>query len=587
MNFLGAVDDDQPKKSTKRQKWILLRTFNDEAECREFIKALEIWSVCKHNSTATYTVIYYRCNGVPMKGQCCESQLKVFIYKNQLKEEIYVNNKEHTHDDIKTTKVSSETKATIMNMHMEGVSSNQIAHILPDSHLTTKQILNVISNERKRNNLSGDVDIAAVRQWLGSQNKIPEDECQPYISKFETSSFGENQFVRFLYTSKKLLSNIVISDLLCIDTTHKVTTTNLPLYVIGTIDRGKHFHFVAVGCCTKEQTEDFRFIFSAVKEASFQIGIHLRPRVLLSDGCMALINAFYSEFDTAVTNNMCHVHVMRNAEKHLKGSEMSVDSKKMKTKIIEQFKIDFFVLQTSSSKEKFEFAWKLFKEKYEKISKEFILYFEQQWLKQPRLSVWYEGANDYEMHNNALESTNKVIKQKYIRSKLPFDLFSQRLGILVMDYSNSYAIDRKIQNVPDMTEGMYRVMAYVSQNKFLKECAQKDDTSIQIFYAKTKEFVGNIDAKAIKSFRNPQHTSFDEYSEFVSNFFRIEYNHANYLDSKCTCAVMLKSRLCGHIMLIAFQQNKLIVPEDFNFEIYSKKRGVGRPKKRGPALSME
>lgn len=476
-----GVDEHEYAKSTKREKWNLWKTFHNEKECREFIKSLLMWSVRKHNETAAYTVVYYRCNLVPLNGETCEAQLKLFIYKNEIKEEIYINNKDHTHDNIKQIKISEETKAKILNMHSEGISSNQIAHVLEEK-LTTKQILNVIGNERKKSGASGEIDMATIRNWLESQSKIPERDDEPYVAKFETSKFNEPQFIRFVYTSRKLMRNINISKLVCADTTFKLTTLNLPLYVVGTIDEAKHFHYIAIGSCTSEQTADFKFIFSGIKEAAAQLGIDMRPEVFLSDGSMPMINAFYETFETSiVTNNMCQVHVMRNAEQHLKASEMSIGNKKQKSKIIDSFRNDFVVLQTAPTTAKFDVAWRLFKDKYNRISESFTEYFEKQWLKKPRLSNWYEGANKYVKNNNALESSNKVIKQNYIRSKLPFDLFTQRLSVLITDYSQSYEINRIVHTTPEITDGMWKLMAYINQKKFIKECAKKTNSNIQIF----------------------------------------------------------------------------------------------------------
>lgn len=283
------------------------------------------------------------------------------------------------------------------------------------------------------------------------KNPLEIDECEPFIIRESLSDFNEPQHIRFVLTSKWLISNIEISELLCADTTFKLTTLDLPLYVIGTIDAAKRFHFIAIGCCTTEATTDFEFMFESVKVAAQQVGINMAPEILLSDGSMPLINAFYSVFESsAKTNNMCHVHVMRNAVKHLQSENLSTN-KNEKAKIVEQFKEDFVILQSSSSKERFEFAFKLFKKKNEAISKELIEYFEDQWVKKPKLCNWYEGANEYVKSNNALEATNNVIKKNYIRSKLPFDLFTERLKLMITDYSTSYIENSRIVHITPTT----------------------------------------------------------------------------------------------------------------------------------------
>lgn len=451
-----------------------MKTFSDVDKCREFVKSLKIFSVRKHNETAKYTVIYYRCNLVPSSGLQCDHQMKILIYKNDVKEEVYENEAPHTHDKIKTKKLSEETKTTILNMHIENLSSNQIQQIGPDSSLSTRQIRNVISNHKKKLNMIGDVDMATIEKWCIENSKKPDDDYEPYVVKYEISHFNEEPSIRFVYTSKILLKNIDISKLLGCDATYKLSTLDIPLYVLGTLDAANHFHYIAIGCCTHEKTDDYIFYFSAIKEAAIDNYIEMSPEVLLSDGSLPIINAFYNVFESSAhTNNMCHVHVMRNAVKHLESDESLKGNKAEKKRIVDMFKEDFVLLQTSSTEEKFKIAYALFKEKYEKISKTFIDYFDKQWIRKPLFSNWYEGANKFVMANNALEAENGVIKKNFIRSKLPFGIFVQRLYALVSHYSKMYSSSEDgekkfVATIPEIDESMWRVMyIFISINSIL------------------------------------------------------------------------------------------------------------------------
>lgn len=145
-------------------------------------------------------------------------------------------------------------------------------------------------------------------EWLRKNGAIPDDDDTGFVFRYELSKHQEKKLLRFFYTSKFFLRNVLINGLVCIDATYKLNTLDIPVYIIGTVDNANHFHFIGIGCCSTETKEDYSFFFQAAKDAAASFGLLFAPTTLLSDGAMAIINAFYEVFsETAQDNNMCHV----------------------------------------------------------------------------------------------------------------------------------------------------------------------------------------------------------------------------------------------------------------------------------------
>lgn len=119
-----------------------------------------------------------------------------------------------------------------------------------------------------------------------------------------------------------------------------------------------------------ERTTDFHFIFEKLKEAVHKIaGSKLEPKILISDACNAIRNAFMLAFPNAKLMVMCYVHVLRNVDKQ--------KDKYKKENRNEIFK-DIETMHFAPSPAVFAELGKLFIKKWSKKEKAFSEYFQKQ-----------------------------------------------------------------------------------------------------------------------------------------------------------------------------------------------------------------
>ena len=190
------------------------------------------------------------------------------------------------------------------------------------------------------------------------------------------------------------------------DATYKLIWEGMPVLLVGTTDKDRHFHPFGISVCSNQKTADFRFIFQAVLNGTEQQNIQIRPSILVSDAAPEIRNAFKHIFDVFGETQliMCWAHVRRNIEKHLH---------LVAHEFHEEVLTDLETLQLSSNPEIFAKAKQLFIKKWgaQKKQKEFLKYMNEQWFRTHE--TWYEGAALLvPSTNNALESFNLVVKRE-------------------------------------------------------------------------------------------------------------------------------------------------------------------------------
>jgi hypothetical protein len=153
------------------------------------------------------------------------------------------------------------------------------------------------------------------------------------------------------------------------------------------------------------------------------------------------------QWNSYFTRLMCYPHVDRNVDQHLR----SIKEKDIKDEI----DTDIDDLQIMYSKETFDYALKLFKEKWRGKENpsidDFLDYFEKVWIretinpatgKKTCHNKWYEGAHSIGQpsSNNGLESTNRVIKDKFTqRERMAISRYLENSFDMITNWSK----DRK------------------------------------------------------------------------------------------------------------------------------------------------
>lgn len=160
---------------------------------------------------------------------------------------------------------------------------------------------------------------------------------------------------------------------------------------------------------TKNETEDdFTFIFKTVRNLSFQLFQYdYTPTELIADAAEAITNGFENVFELN-KRITCWAHVERKIKECTNG-------------IPEQdlIKADFYDLQSNVQEKHFDVVMQLLENKWRtkndlKINyfNEFLNYFKEQWLTESNKGWFEDFAKGYPSTNNALESTNNVIKEE-------------------------------------------------------------------------------------------------------------------------------------------------------------------------------
>ena len=176
------------------------------------------------------------------------------------------------------------------------------------------------------------------------------------------------------------------------------------------------------------------------------------PNVPIADAAGAITNGFYNVVKPELfLRIMCWVHMFRNVDKHLNGTDL----KNFKDEIITDIK----VIQKSKSKENFDYLASLFASKW-KLKKNlainaFLEYFHKEWIASTNCG-WYEGICDpTPKQNNALEATNLVIKTHHtLRSRLSMNHYLNNATHMMKQWS----IDRTKDDYMFQHKELYRIL---------------------------------------------------------------------------------------------------------------------------------
>ncbi|RNA03118.1 hypothetical protein BpHYR1_015331, partial [Brachionus plicatilis] len=261
-------------------------------------------------------------------------------------------------------------------------------------------------------------------------------------------------------TTNRLIDLINKRKIVVIDATYKVIFQGYALIVAGTVDIERHFHPVCVAICTRETEDDYEFVFNSLKKKY----PNFNPEFLLADGAHSITNGFEKVFGENYKRIMCWAHAERAMERHLK-----ID-KDTKQKVLK----DIFSLQLSFSDLKFKLGYKLLKEKWlinepVKGIEEYFDYFEKEWINSSNFG-WFEGlAPSYPSTNNALEATNKSIKDVHtFRERVPFSQFIERLKIILNRFSTDRLSLKKFKEEPDISEFWKKAIEYLNKKPKIK-----------------------------------------------------------------------------------------------------------------------
>lgn len=546
----------------------------------EFRRLYQLFSIATIKNGTTYL----RCNAVHVNGVQCDAKMKIKDLKNDVKSIAYTNGKEHNHDEILKTssKIAPSTKAKILELKAMDVRVKDIYRNVSTSGeapmITELQIKNFIGNKNRKEENVRDISYGDMRAFMKSRNVEPTEDDQAFIPSYQEPS--DDDF-RFIISTKTLLKNSVGGEIYAADNTYKVNWNGLPVFVIGTLDRDKHFHLIAIGISTHERSDDFYYFFTALKEAvNDYCNEIIEPKILVSDGCKGLIHSFKSAFESSfVQNNMCWVHMLRNLRKHVPAA------------IHDSVFEDVRALHLAPNQKAFDAGAAFFVRKYAK-HENFINYFVNTYLLDEDYKYWYECANNAPKNNNANEAVNHVLKRDYIRSALPFKQFVVQIDLLMKDYSRKYIAlnddempEKVFANEPKITREDWK-NGFNWKNEASKPYKIKQTSDEKkIFYVNSSDFTGTITKQLVQEIKNPSILkNMKEFKKTVFKAYRVTLDCNYWLASTCTCPCFLKHYKCKHIIGLSIKYNLVTIPADEDPKLIGQKAKRGRPTKRTPAL---
>jgi hypothetical protein len=405
-------EDTAPLQKTRRKKvdknWIKEKVFSTASEAKDSVEREKTWSYFHTNETEEGRKRFYRCNQVKYRGEQCLAAVYLCYDSTNTDVILYRSGHDHNCDEILTksgTAMTEETKAEIEKLFTLKQKPKAIMEKLSKLNRpmpSLNQVKNHLATLKKKKFGSSTISLGELEKWLQDHSAIPEDENKAFVVSYEIT-YGKNGSFRYFVSSKTLLKMMKDVKKIHADATYKLVWQGFPVLVIGTTDESRQFHCFGMGVCTDEKTEDFKFLFNALKTGAEKI-LHspIDPTTLISDAAKSIQNSFKDVFGEDKLVIMCWAHMKKNV---IKKVEKFV-APAFQTEILSD--IDF--LQLSQNDDIFNRASNLFLDKWYEET-EFISYFEAEWLDANRF--WYEGAEKTTPStNNALESFNRVIKDE-------------------------------------------------------------------------------------------------------------------------------------------------------------------------------
>ncbi|KAH7709059.1 hypothetical protein AAVH_23669 [Aphelenchoides avenae] len=295
-------------------------------------------------------------------GYKCLARLRIHI--DMQSRAVTVKRCERPHDHSAPEKLPSltdEQKARVKELSKQGLMPKQILIRLTTEQLNPLPDLKQIQwfVNRQRTPASAPFTDHQLRTYCENNTAVPEDPDKPFVLGYEVAS-TESFYV--VWTTQRLLGR-------------------------------------------QEDKFLYNGVFRVLKASGYV------PSEVLGDGAAAITNATKANFPLA-KRIMCHVHVLRRADKHMAKIEAGM-RKHMREEI----------LALQHARNEVEFArlsallLDVWKDEQNESVDEFSAYFEKEWITSDCRN-WFEGATENCANNNGLESTNLRIKTDFLLRRM-------------------------------------------------------------------------------------------------------------------------------------------------------------------------
>lgn len=310
----------------------------------------------------------------------------------------------------------------------------------------------IISLAKKELYETPRISINHLKSFFDANSAVPNDDDVFYFIAtkivFErgapspdTYNETRHQF-HSVFTTKRLLRNVLNMDVIHVDATYKLLWQDFPLQIIGVSDKSRSFHVVGFCLSSNDTSAAYEFLFESIeKEIQLLYGASLLPTVkfVVADASKAIAKAVQRFFANA-KKIVCWFHVKKNINKFKCNDPNALDE------IVK----DIDCLQLCSDERSFQTGCKLFEKKWAAEEKEFVEYFKSVWLSDANVN-WYEGcAVMVPKTNNSLESFNGRLKGDFqFHHRYSLAVFEKKVQDMVATISNEYKDGvKRIHTVP-------------------------------------------------------------------------------------------------------------------------------------------
>lgn len=585
--LMASSDDDEEKAgpSTRKKRktivWKWIQDFDDGVDANNFLSEQKCWSKSNTNNCNDGRKVVYRCNRGKKRTDECGANVQLLFDATSDIVKYYESESVHTCDANKEKGygISEAVKTKIIKYQSYKMKPKAILRQLSkkfDKIPTIVQLNNFLAAYKKGNAKDRVFELGDLKALLDVIMEIPENDVQAFVVSYEIHEEDGpdgHAIFRFFISSKKLLRMTVDhARHVHADTTYKLIWEGFPVLLVGTTDQERHFHLSGITVASNEKTEDFRFLFASLKKGIFNVtGEEFEIKTLVADGAGAIHNGFKLTFGDDSTILMCWVHMQKKLEEKVKSLIPKCDQ--------EDIIIDVKLIQLITCTQTFDAVLTLFFEKWNKHN-EFLTYFRSEWIDQNAL--WYEGAKERTpSHNNALEGTNRVIKDEgTFRNRLPLPRFVEVVQQLVHDWGARYEDNSIMFNDSTSIDLPLWTKAY-QWAKLNKTLLCTDEGDNKIFR------VPGGNTLTVPQ-QEPSYTEWRTFDHFKRHYFSewkvVMPLSDQWKTGKCSCPYFAKFYICKHMLGIALRYKLEEPPLAAKQIAIGQKRKRGRPAKAKSAL---
>jgi hypothetical protein len=237
--------------------------------------------------------------------------------------------------------------------------------------------------------------------------KFLEEENYSYAVKCD----ADKNLTHLFFINNKLLSLArSFHSVFVMDCTYRTNDYDVPLLNIVGVDCFTRT-FNAGFCFMTDETENsYRWAMDQFDSIVLQCNI--TPKVIITDQDAAIINAILYKYPN-VFHQLCRWHISKNVQANCRpmfGAKNAVDK-------FNDFYKDWHVLCYSKSEEDFNSGWLKFKETYNTICEEAVIYLERQWItkKQKFVDYYLDKVMNLGMRATSRVEGNHCIVKKHLR----------------------------------------------------------------------------------------------------------------------------------------------------------------------------